>query len=174
MLTTYLFHRLIAVTKSRVKFWLLLTNLRRYVKLGFAGIQSIDSFSMISNLSVPKICQKRQVCINYLFLFVRLQQGHWESCWKLFQILRFVLTSYTIFSTCPSGKNGGSLGSFGPGQMVREFDDAIFKSGSVGEVKIFVRNFEIFGPWNFWTGFGMCEDTVRISSDLHRELELNT
>merc|ERR1711970_269828 len=29
-------------------------------------------------------------------------------------------------STCPSGKSGGSLGSFGPGQMVPEFDKVIW------------------------------------------------
>merc|ERR1712072_603017 len=34
-------------------------------------------------------------------------------------------------STCPSGKSGGSLGSFGPGQMVPEFDKVIWD----GEVK---------------------------------------
>merc|ERR1711981_416045 len=33
-------------------------------------------------------------------------------------------------STCPSGKSGGSLGSFGPGQMVPEFDKVVF-SGDV-------------------------------------------
>ena len=29
-------------------------------------------------------------------------------------------------STCPSGKSGGSLGEFGPGQMVPEFDAVIW------------------------------------------------
>ncbi len=37
-------------------------------------------------------------------------------------------------STCPSGKEGGSLGDFGRGQMVPEFDAACF-SMEVGEVK---------------------------------------
>merc|ERR1711865_520009 len=34
-------------------------------------------------------------------------------------------------STCPSGKSGGSLGSFGPGPMVPEFDKVVFS----GEIK---------------------------------------
>ena len=36
-------------------------------------------------------------------------------------------------STCPSGKTGGNLGDFGKGQMVPEFDEAVF-SMTVGEV----------------------------------------
>ena len=36
-------------------------------------------------------------------------------------------------SSCPSGKQGGALGEFGPGQMVREFDEVVF-SGEVGKV----------------------------------------
>ena len=37
------------------------------------------------------------------------------------------------YSSCPSKENGGSLGDFGRGQMVPEFDTAVF-SMSVGEV----------------------------------------
>ncbi len=36
-------------------------------------------------------------------------------------------------SQCPSGKQGGELGEFGPGEMVPEFDQIVFHE-AVGEV----------------------------------------
>ncbi len=54
-------------------------------------------------------------------------------------------------SGCPSGQNGGELGSFGPGQMVREFDEVVF-SGEVGKV---------LGPVQTQFGFHLIEVTER-------------
>jgi len=54
-------------------------------------------------------------------------------------------------STCPSGKQGGSLGEFGPGQMVKEFDEVVF-SGEVGKV---------LGPVQTQFGYHLLEVTSR-------------
>jgi peptidyl-prolyl cis-trans isomerase C len=54
-------------------------------------------------------------------------------------------------SRCPSGKQGGDLGEFSPGQMVREFDDVVFKN-EVGKVH---------GPVKTQFGFHLIEITNR-------------
>ena len=54
-------------------------------------------------------------------------------------------------STCPSGKQGGALGEFGPGQMVAEFDQVVF-SGEVNQVH---------GPVKTQFGYHLIEITQR-------------
>ena len=39
-------------------------------------------------------------------------------------------------SSCPSGKQGGDLGSFGPGMMVPEFDKVVFSADVVGAIQV--------------------------------------
>jgi peptidyl-prolyl cis-trans isomerase C len=54
-------------------------------------------------------------------------------------------------STCPSGKQGGNLGEFTPGQMVKEFDEVVF-SGEVNKV---------LGPVKTQFGYHLIEITSR-------------
>lgn len=54
-------------------------------------------------------------------------------------------------SDCPSSQQGGDLGEFSPGQMVREFDDVVF-SAEVGKVH---------GPVKTQFGYHLIEITSR-------------
>ncbi len=54
-------------------------------------------------------------------------------------------------STCPSGRSGGDLGSFGPGAMVPEFDKVVF-SAPVNTVQ---------GPVKTQFGYHLLEVTSR-------------
>jgi peptidyl-prolyl cis-trans isomerase C len=54
-------------------------------------------------------------------------------------------------SKCPSGKDGGALGTFSPGQMVAEFDTVVFKD-EIGKVH---------GPVQTQFGYHLIEITSR-------------
>ncbi len=54
-------------------------------------------------------------------------------------------------SSCPSSKQGGALGEFGPGEMVPEFDRVVF-SGEVGKV---------MGPVKTQFGYHLVQVTKR-------------
>ena len=54
-------------------------------------------------------------------------------------------------SKCPSGATGGDLGEFGPGMMVKEFDEVVF-SAPLNEVQ---------GPVKTQFGYHLLEVTSR-------------
>jgi peptidyl-prolyl cis-trans isomerase C len=54
-------------------------------------------------------------------------------------------------SSCPSGSEGGSLGEFGEGQMVPEFDEVVFKD----ELNT------VHGPVKTQFGYHLLEVTAR-------------
>ncbi len=54
-------------------------------------------------------------------------------------------------SKCPSGRDGGDLGEFGRGQMVREFDEVVF-SADLNKVQ---------GPVKTQFGYHLLEVTSR-------------
>lgn len=54
-------------------------------------------------------------------------------------------------SSCPSGKTGGDLGKFGPGQMVKEFDEVVFNR----EIGV------VHGPVKTQFGYHLLEITSR-------------
>lgn len=57
------------------------------------------------------------------------------------------------YSTCPSGQEGGDLGEFSPGMMVKEFDTVVF-SADVGQVH---------GPVKTQFGYHLIEITKRLA-----------
>jgi len=54
-------------------------------------------------------------------------------------------------STCPSGKKGGNLGEFTPGQMVKAFDNVVFKKPIL----------EVHGPVRTQFGFHLIKTLYR-------------
>lgn len=54
-------------------------------------------------------------------------------------------------SSCPSGRQGGDLGEFGPGMMVKEFDEVVW-SAPIDEVQ---------GPVKTQFGYHLIEVTKR-------------
>jgi peptidyl-prolyl cis-trans isomerase C len=55
------------------------------------------------------------------------------------------------FSLCPSGKKGGDLGEFRPGQMVKAFDNIVFKQAVL----------QVHGPIKTKFGFHLIETIYR-------------
>ena len=76
-----------------------------------------------------------------MYFYAKAWQMFIEACCGLltYYLFNFLHSNQQLAqkeSTCPSGKSGGSLGTFSPGQMVPAFDKVIFgaEAGAVGAV----------------------------------------
>ena len=71
-----------------------------------------------------------QVCASHILVPTEMDAIKLKSQIKSYEDFKYYAR---IYSTCPSGRNGGSLGCFGRGQMVKPFENAAF-NGNIGEV----------------------------------------
>lgn len=70
------------------------------------------------------------VCANHILVPTEMDAIKLKSQIKTFDDFKYYAR---IYSTCPSSRNGGALGCFGKGQMVKPFEKASFE-GNIGEV----------------------------------------
>lgn len=75
------------------------------------------------------------VCANHILVPTELDAIKLRSQIKNFDDFKYYAR---IYSKCPSGRNGGSLGCFQKGQMVKPFEKAAFE-GDIGEVSDPIR-----------------------------------
>ena len=72
----------------------------------------------------------RMACANHILVPTEADAIKLKSQIKNFSDFKYYAK---IYSQCPSGRQGGDLGCFGKGQMVKPFEDAVF-NGEIGEV----------------------------------------
>lgn len=64
------------------------------------------------------------VCANHILVPTEMEAIKLRSQIKDFDDFKYYAR---IYSKCPSGRNGGDLGCFGRGQMVKPFEKAAFE-----------------------------------------------
>ena len=72
----------------------------------------------------------KTVCANHILVSTEGEAIKIKSQIKSFDDFKYYAR---IYSSCPSGRNGGDLGCFNKGQMVKPFEEAAF-NGAIGEV----------------------------------------
>lgn len=84
------------------------------------------------------------------------------------------------FSKCSSGARGGKLGKFGPGKMVKEFDDVVFGLYDTGELNprneaaVFEPKYEldvVHGPVKTKEGFHLIKIETRYIAEFDFRLK---
>lgn len=71
-----------------------------------------------------------QVCANHILVPTEMDAIKLKSQINSFNDFKYYAR---IYSRCPSGQQGGDLGCFRKGQMVKSFENAAF-NGNIGEV----------------------------------------
>jgi len=84
---------------------------------------------LLTIISSPVLAEST-VCASHILVPTELEAIKLKNEIKSFDDFKEMAG---LYSKCPSGKNGGDLGCFGKGQMVKPFEDAAF-NGNVGEV----------------------------------------
>ncbi len=88
---------------------------------------------LITAFLVPVFAAEEEittVCASHILVPTELEAIKLKNDIKTYEDFQTFARQY---SKCPSGQNGGKLGCFGRGQMVKPFEDAAF-GGNVGEV----------------------------------------
>lgn len=86
---------------------------------------------LIASFVAPTLAEEfSTVCASHILVPTEMEAIKLKSQIKNFDDFKYYAK---LYSECPSGKNGGDLGCFGRGQMVKPFEEAAF-NGNVGEV----------------------------------------
>ena len=85
---------------------------------------------LLSMCSISYAKEVSKVCANHILVPTEMDAIKIKSQIKSFEDFQYYAKMY---SSCPSGRQGGDLGCFGRGMMVKPFEEAAF-NGEVGEV----------------------------------------
>ena len=87
--------------------------------------------SLLTISIIPTFARENDmVCASHILVPTEMDAIKLKSQIKSYDDFKYYAR---IYSSCPSGRNGGDLGCFGKGQMVKPFEDAAF-NGEIGEV----------------------------------------
>ena len=90
----------------------------------------LSMFLVLFSCAIVIGADYKTVCANHILVSSELDAIKLKSQIKTFEDFKYYAR---IYSSCPSGQRGGTLGCFGRGQMVKPFEEAAF-NGKINEV----------------------------------------
>lgn len=91
----------------------------------------LSTLFLFAVMCIPALAEDYStVCANHILVPTELEAIKLKNEIKSFDDFKEMAS---LYSKCPSGRNGGDLGCFEKGQMVKPFENAAF-NGNVGEV----------------------------------------